>query len=105
MRAIPRLAKLIGCLCAYSINGNILRWNSTTLRFEAWDSVSALATKVDVVAGKGLSTNDYTTTEKNKLAGIAANANNYVHPATHSADILTNGTTNKVYTATEQTKL
>ena len=58
---------------------------------------------VDVV-GKGLSTNDYTT-EKNKLAGIAENANNYVHPATHSADILTNGTTNKVYTATEQTKL
>ena len=63
------------------------------------------ANKVDVVYGKGLSTNDYTTTEKNKLAGIAADANNYVHPATHSADILTNGTTNKVYTATEQTKL
>ena len=33
------------------------------------------------VSGKGLSTNDYTTAEKNKLAGIAENANNYVHPA------------------------
>ena len=30
--------------------------------------------KVDKVSGKGLSTNDYTTTEKNKLAGIAAGA-------------------------------
>jgi len=32
------------------------------------------STKVDVVSGKGLSTNDYTTTEKNKLAGIASGA-------------------------------
>ena len=36
--------------------------------------------KVDKVSGKGLSTNDYTTAEKNKLAGIAANANNYTLP-------------------------
>lgn len=33
-----------------------------------------LGGKVDKVDGKGLSTNDYTTTEKNKLAGIAAGA-------------------------------
>lgn len=33
------------------------------------------ANKVDKVAGKGLSTNDYTTAEKNKLAGIAEGAN------------------------------
>ena len=37
-------------------------------------------TKVDKVAGKGLSTNDYTTAEKNKLATIAEGANKYVHP-------------------------
>lgn len=43
---------------------------------------TALGNKVDKVTGKGLSTNDYTTTEKNKLAGIAENANNYVHPTT-----------------------
>jgi hypothetical protein len=30
--------------------------------------------KVEVVAGKGLSSNDYTTTEKTKLTGIAAGA-------------------------------
>lgn len=33
-----------------------------------------LNNKVDKVNGKGLSTNDYTTTEKNKLEGIAAGA-------------------------------
>lgn len=34
-----------------------------------------LDTKVDKETGKGLSTNDYTTTEKDKLAGIEAQAN------------------------------
>lgn len=33
-----------------------------------------LGNKVDKVTGKGLSTNDYTTAEKTKLSGIAANA-------------------------------
>ena len=37
-------------------------------------------TKVDKLVGKGLSTNDYTTAEKNKLATIAEGANRYVHP-------------------------
>lgn len=44
-----------------------------------WDmidnAVSDLSgNKVDKVSGKGLSTNDYTTTEKNKLSGIASGA-------------------------------
>ena len=34
--------------------------------------------KVDKVAGKGLSTEDYTSAEKTKLSGIEASANNYV---------------------------
>ena len=38
-------------------------------------------TKVNKVEGKGLSTNDYTTPEKNKLAAIEAEANKYVLPA------------------------
>lgn len=45
------------------------------------DMNTALAKKVDVVSGKQLSTNDYTTAEKQKLAAIAAGANNYVLPA------------------------
>jgi hypothetical protein len=39
-----------------------------------------LAGKVDKEEGKGLSTEDYTTEEKNKLAGIEEGANKYVHP-------------------------
>lgn len=38
------------------------------------DVETALADKVDKETGKGLSTNDYTTTEKTKLAGIAEGA-------------------------------
>lgn len=44
-----------------------------------WNTVTD---KVDKVTGKGLSTEDYTTAEKNKLLGIEDNANNYVHPIT-----------------------
>lgn len=40
--------------------------------------------KVDKVTGKGLSTNDYTTADKNKLSGIAENANNYSLPVATS---------------------
>ena len=50
---------------------------------------TALAGKVNTESGKGLSTNDYTTVEKDKLAGIAEGANNYTHPATHPASIIT----------------
>lgn len=42
---------------------------------------ASIAKKVDKVEGKTLSTNDYTTAEKNKLAGIAEGANNYTLPS------------------------
>lgn len=45
------------------------------------DTTVDLSGKVDKVAGKGLSTNDYTTAEKTKLEGIAEGANKYVHPS------------------------
>lgn len=48
------------------------------------DTTVDLSGKVDKVAGKGLSTNDFTTAEKIKLAGIAEGANEYVHPS-HTA--------------------
>ena len=49
--------------------------------------VAAIAGKVDKVEGKGLSTEDYTTAEKTKLAGIAEGANAYTLPAA-SASVL-----------------
>lgn len=50
--------------------------------------ISGLATKTELESkvnkelGKGLSETNYTETEKQKLSGIADNANNYVHPTT-----------------------
>lgn len=47
----------------------------------------ALDMKVDKVSGKRLTTNDYTTEEKNKLAGIEANANNYSLPTASTEEL------------------
>lgn len=47
-----------------------------------WSKIKAAF--VSKESGKGLSTNDYTTAEKQKLAGIAENANNYSLPTASS---------------------
>lgn len=47
-----------------------------------------LSKKVDKVAGKGLSDENYTLAEKQKLAEIETGANKYIHPITHSADMI-----------------
>ena len=44
--------------------------------------------KVDKVFGKQLSTEDYTSAEKAKLAGIESGANNYSHPTYHPASMI-----------------
>lgn len=62
-----------------------------------------LSHKVDKVEGKQLSTEDYTTLEKNKLAGISEGANNYVHPNTHNASMITEDATHRFITDTERT--
>ena len=66
------------------------------------EMTSSLNNKVDKVSGKQLSTNDYTTAEKNKLAGIATNANNYVHPSTHAATMITEDSTHRFVTDAEK---
>ena len=45
------------------------------------DTTVDLTNYVEKEEGKGLSTNDYTTEEKEKLAGIEEGANKYTHPA------------------------
>lgn len=56
---------------------------------------NALATKVDKVTGKGLSTEDFTTALLTKLNGIAAGANNYSHPTTHPPSIIAQDSSNR----------
>ncbi len=61
----------------------------------ATNIINLLSTKVDKVTGKGLSTEDYTTEEKQKLAGIEEGANKYIHPDTHPASMITESSTRR----------
>ena len=74
--------------------GSFIKGNGTSAQFLKADGsvdsntylvASDIANKVDKVSGKGLSTNDYTTAEKTKLAGIAEKANNYTLPTASSS--------------------
>lgn len=70
----------------YRVKGSVPTWDklSETVDLSGYATTAAMNTalgnKVDKVSGKGLSTNDYTTAEKDKLAGIATGANNYSLP-------------------------
>lgn len=44
--------------------------------------------KVNTEVGKGLSSNDYTLTEKTKLGTVETNANYYVHPSSHQTGMI-----------------
>lgn len=59
---------------------------------------TALGNKVDKVSGKGLSTNDYTTAEKEKLAGIAegatANVGTITGVSVNGTSVATSGVAN-----------
>jgi len=61
-----------------------------------------LSQKVDKVTGKGLSTEDYTTAEKQKLAGIEEGANKYIHPSAHPASMIVESTYRRFVSDTEK---
>ena len=63
--------------------------------------VEAIADKVDKVEGMGLSDENFTTALKSKLEGLS----DYLHPSTHSADMITETTDKKFMSAAEKTKL
>ncbi len=63
---------------------------------------SAISNKVDKVAGKGLSEADFTNAEKTKLAGIATGANNYTHPSSHAASMITQDSTHRFVSDSEK---
>lgn len=62
------------------VNGTALNVSDKSVNID-------ISGKVDKVSGKALSTNDYTTTEKNKLAGIAEQANKYILPVATNSTI------------------
>ena len=83
---------------------------------------TSINNKVDKETGKSLSSNDYTTTEKNKLSGIQAGAEknvvtsvngqtgsitldlgtDYTHPTTHPASMIVEDATHRFVTDTEK---
>ncbi|MCY1635201.1 tail fiber protein [Marinifilum sp. D737] len=72
----------------HSHNVNEINTNSTN-QFVSQSEKNAWNNKVDKVSGKDLSSNDFTNTYKSKLDGVASEANKYVHPSKHSADMIT----------------
>lgn len=95
-----------------ALEGPAKRWEKTTAiarNFTNYDhkilkeNIKLLnSDKVDKVTGKDLSSNDYTNAEKQKLAGISTGANKYVHPSTHSADMITETSTKKFVSDSEK---
>ena len=83
-------------------------WNGkqATLTF---DSAPTAASTNPVTSGGVKAALDGKVDDSQVLTNVPAGAvftdTIYTHPSTHSADIITDGTTNKVYTATEKTKL
>lgn len=51
---------------------------------------------------EGTTNKHFTATEKTKLSGIENNANNYVHPSSHPATMITEDTTHRFVTDTEK---
>lgn len=86
------------------VGTDVVRLDDTTVDLSAYakttDVNTALEEKVDKVEGKGLSTNDYTTEEKTKLAGIAANATKVEASATNGK-VKIDGVDTVVYTEPE----
>nr|WP_245368617.1 phage tail protein [Paenibacillus silagei] len=69
------IEKTFDCVVVVGTAANITAVIDESLVFAKKTELDAVdAAKVDKVSGKGLSANDYTTAEKNKLAGITAGA-------------------------------
>lgn len=79
----------IKTLIDYNIDQNSIK----AIRLDTIEAI--LENKVDKITGKGLSTNDYTTEEKNKLAEIEAQANKTIVDSSLSSTS-TNPVQNKV---------
>ena len=76
-----------------------------THRFVTDTEKSVWNNKVDKVSGKALSSNDFTLVLKNKLDRIAEGANNYTHPSSHAASMITTDANRQFVSATEKKKL
>lgn len=85
-RLEARIVLLEGRATALESRATALEARVTALEDCCSEVRTALGNKVDKEAGKGLSTNDYTTTEKTKLAGIETGAQRNVQADWNETD-------------------
>lgn len=81
------------------VDSEVVLLDDTTVDLSGYATVEELNKKVDKVEGKGLSTEDYTTAEKTKLAGLV----NYTHPSSHPASMITQDSTHRFVSDSEKT--
>ena len=93
----PTIPSLNGYATEQYVNEEIEKIDVTE-QLTDYATKTELGNKVDKVGGKGLSTNDYTTAEKNKLSGLT----NYTHPTSHSATMITEDSTHRFVTDSEK---
>ena len=81
------------------VDSEVVLLDDTTVDLSGYATVEELNKKVDKVDGKQLSTEDYTTAEKEKLAGLS----NYTHPTSHPASMITQDSTHRFVSDAEKT--
>lgn len=81
------------------VDSEVVLLDDTTVDLSGYATVEELNKKVDKVDGKQLSTEDYTTAEKEKLAGLS----NYTHPISHPASMITQDSTHRFVSDAEKT--
>ena len=84
------------------VDNDQLNDNFDTIDDELKKANTEIDKKVNAVEGKSFSTNDYTTPEKEKLEGIAKNANNYVHPISHNATMINQDSSHRFVSDSEK---
>lgn len=72
-----------------TINSGIVATDKSKLNTYPADGATAFAAKVDKVTGKGLSTNDFTTPEKTKLASAIVGATSGTNPVVGTVKVMT----------------
>lgn len=99
---MPNATSLEGTELIPIVQGGTNKTTTPNKIKEGLATVAQLNNKVDKDGSKVLSDQNFTTTLKNKLDGIEAQANKYEHPANHPASMITEDETHKFVTDTEK---
>ena len=88
---------------SYKNSAELAKTAAEKARDEAQEIVGGdYATKTELSNHTNNTTLHFTVDEKTKLSGIEANANNYTHPSSHPANMITEDSTHRFVTDTEK---